>query len=403
MSVGGSLASVDGRSWSHHQDCTDGEKRPHERTADAGAWPERMPEVRYYADGSLTLPGTGDVPPSCGEWLPMEFCGSCADVEIAQTTCQTRSCPDCWYTWACNRTVGAVDRLSAAREAEPDGIRRRAVHVVASPEPGTVRTLTDVAAGWTDAYRMLEAAGVRGGVVVFHGYRVKDFAKAEFRALKDAEKVSGGVWKWIREDPRDWRTLTYWSPHWHCLGLAEDVAETDPDAADGWVVHRVTNAMAPHRLTDRSGYEDVAKRFTYLLSHVSYDPNKNSHSIRWFGDLANNAFSPDAALSDAKRRVVRRMSEEVAGGLVEEQSGDGPADERECRCEGCNGTYRPIWDAGGALASPSWCNSIGADREHRLKVAFKWAIREIKGPPGFATAKTEDEAAELYDLLLSEH
>ncbi|GAA2535933.1 MULTISPECIES: hypothetical protein [Bacteria] len=405
------LTLVDNRTWSHHSDDDTGRTRASERVEDdAGAWPEEMPDVRVYADSSLTLPGMGDKPAGCGEWLPMEFCDSCADVKLGSTSCQTRQCPDCWYSWDLNRTTGIVERMGAAREAAEKPIEKRAVHCIASAPVGSVKTLVDIKQGWRDAYDLASEKGIRGGVVVFHGYRVRDEAKETFRELKEADLVEGGIWQWVREHDRSWRSLTYWSPHWHILGLAEDVGENDPENDDGWVFKRLST-LTRWKMTDEDGYEAMAKVSTYLLSHLTFNPDGGSHAIRWFGDLANNQFSPESALSNGRWAAIQRITREVVGGPTDpddmEVDEDGhlvePDDERTCDCEECNGSLSPIWDAGAALCDPGWCERIGRDAERRLDVAFRWAIGEIHGPPGMKFADTEDGAEELYEWLLAEH
>ncbi|ELZ03511.1 hypothetical protein C482_03719 [Natrialba chahannaoensis JCM 10990] len=400
----------DVRQYSYKTESEKGATKAADRVeGEAGAWPEEMPDVRVYADSSLTLPGMAEKPPGCGEWMPMEFCDSCADVKMGSTSCQTRGCPDCWYPWALNRTTGIVERLAAARDAADSGIEKRAVHCVASAPPGSITSLVDIKQGWRDAYDLAAEKGVRGGCVVFHGYRVKDEPKQTFRELKEADLVEGGIWQWIREHERDWRSLTYWSPHWHILGLATDVGPNDPDADDGWVFKRLST-LTPFKLTDKDSYEAMARVSTYLLSHLTFNPEGGSHAIRWFGELANNQFSPDE-LSNGRWQAIQRITREVVGGptdpddLVVDEDGHlvEPDDERSCDCEDCNGDLSPIWDAGGALCDPGWCDRIGREAEKRLDVAFRWAIGEIRGPPGMSHASSEDEAAELYDWLLDNH
>lgn len=395
----------DVRQWSHHAEETE---TTTERPAEAGAWPEEMDDVQFYAESALTLPGMGEAPPGCGEWLPMEFCDA-GHVGMGSTSCQTRQCPDCWYPWAINRTTGIVERLAAARDAASSGLEKRVVHTVASPPPGEVKTLVDIKQGWHDAYDLAREQGVRGGVVVFHGFRVTDEAKNAFAELKDAEMVEGGIWRWVREHDRDWRSLTYWSPHWHVLGLSEDVAENKPEDQDGWVFKRVANKFSRWRLTDDSPYEEMCKVATYLLSHVSFDAEGSDHCIRWFGELANNQFNPEEALSPGRWSVIQRKTREAVGGPGEEDREAATdelgheTDERQCSCDGCTEPVSPIWDAGGALCDPGWCDRIGRDAERRLNVAFQWALGKIRGPPGMARAGSREEADELFDWLLEEH
>jgi len=58
-------------------------------------------------------------------------------------------------------------------------------------------------------------------------FEVRPFDRS---AIEDIERGIGGG---------DWRDLSYWSPHWHILGLAEDFEADDPDEQDGWVARRI--------------------------------------------------------------------------------------------------------------------------------------------------------------------
>jgi len=369
-----------------------------EREPDAGAWPEEM-ETRFYAESSVTLPGMSEPGTNCGVWGPQEFCDECGEVGFGPSRCEQRGCPDCWWKWSRNRAESAVVRLAAGRYAEEEGIDKRAVHTVASPPPGEIRTLTDVQQGFRDAYDLAKERGVRGGVALFHGFRVTEEAKEEYRE----EDPEGGIWKWIRGRAESWRSFTYWSPHYHIVGLARDVEADEGDRGDVWRFQRIDrqggrSALLPFRLTDRECYDEMAGLFRYLLSHLTFEGDTSKDSVRWFGSLSTAKFSPEEELSEGSLSTIERYAAEVVdGGEVDGEDGH----EEECECPECGASsMSPIWEAGSALMDTAWCDRIGREKQKRLTAAFEWAIGERRPPPGLIRPRSEEEAREAFEAVL---
>jgi len=382
--------------WTHLQeDGDDAGGVEDDLAADPGRWQEQM-EYSVFADSSMTLPGQGTKGPNCGVWKPAEFCDECAEVAYAPNHCGRRSCPNCDAVWTKERAVGITKRLSAARHVETPGLDRRTVHAVMSPPEGEIRTLQQVSDGYREAYRLAEEKGVRGGVAIFHGFRVTEETKREF----EAADPNMGIWRWLKDvRPESWRSLTYWSPHYHILGLCREFEADDPDAQDGWVARRV-RSLNPHEgLRDREAYNDLVGATRYLMSHATFESDTSKDCVRWFGSLATTNFQPEEALSEGSYDVIDRVVREVVG-ADEDADGSGVEDEEdECECCGSR-SWSPIWDAGGALADPGWCDRIGRDAERRLVAAFEWAIGERQPPPGLRKATTEEDAREALEAVL---
>lgn len=354
-----------------------------------GAWPEEM-EVQYYADTSLTIPGQSEPPGECGTWGPREFCKSCGDVVVGPQRCQRRLCSDCWLTWRGNRAASMTERLAGARRAA-DGAEKRLTHSVVSPPPGSIKTLTQFERGKQRAYEMAKKKGIRGGVLIPHGWRVRDEAKELYRESIEAGLVeeSIGLWQWVRGQERDWRSLTYWSPHFHVLGVGAEVGESDPEADGGWVFSRL-GSFGRFRLSDPDTYEGMFRASSYLLSHVAFESENGRQSVRWFGSIANNQFSLESDLADWEESVIQRNVEKVSGYGGEEGEG-----ERECEVEGCRGNLAPVWSAGAYLADPTWCEEIG-NQESVLVAAFEWCIGEVVPPPGLRYPKSRRDFEEAW-------
>ena len=380
--------------WTHlHQD-DDRDDGPAEPVEDEpGRWQEEM-EYSVFANSSMTLPGEGEEGPNCGVWKPAEFCDNCAEVSMAPNHCGRRSCPNCDGVWTEERAVGITKRTSAARHVEKAGIDRRVVHAVMSPPEGEIRTLQQVYDGYREAYRLAEQKGVRGGVAIFHGFRVKSEVQEQYRAA-DPDM---GVWRWLLDvRPESWRSLTYWSPHWHIVGLCREFEADEQDEQDGWVARRI-RSFAPHTgLRDREAYDDLVGGVRYLMSHATFESGTSRDCVRWFGELATTKFQPEEELSEGSYDVIDRVVREVVGS--DDGDGEGPEESEECECCGSR-SWSPIWDAGAALADPGWCDRIGRDAERRLVAAFEWAIGERLPPPGLRHATCEADAEEALAELL---
>ena len=354
-------------------------------------------EYESYADTSMTIPGQGEPGDQCGIWGPMQFCDDCGEPTFGQERCDKRTCPNCSGRWEQERTIGAVQRLAKGRYAEADGIDRRTMHAVVSPPTGEIMTLNDWYDGYREAYRLAEEAGIRGGVVVGHGYRVEDEIKKEYRE-KD---IDGGIWNWIVDElPGSWRDYTYWSPHYHIIGLCRELDENKPSEQGGWNVVRLDSLKPFRSTTDKDGANDMIRRFRYILNHGTFESGTTKDCVRWFGSLSTAKFSPEEELSDGASSSIDRLVEELVGNPDESGDGDLEADEEDC-CEECGGTsFSSIFDAGYALMDKSWTDRIGRQQQRRLEAAFEWAIGEREPPPELFEPRSEEEAREAFEALL---
>ncbi len=347
------------------------------------------------ADSAMTIPGKGESGDRCGEYVPIEFCEVCGEPHFGEHRCGRRTCPDCWIDWRNKRAVNITKRLGAARYAAESGLEKRAIHAVLSPPDGEIETLEDVKQGYRDAYRLAEEKGVRGGVAIFHGWRVVDSAKERWRRETNGGDNGPKLWAWVREQPRMWRSLVEWSPHYHVLGLSEDFEADDPDAQDGWVARRL-RTLDSFYLNQSGGYEDMARTAAYLLSHAGFETDSTADCVRWFGELATAKFSPESV--DVYSRI-EEMAEAAIGYDDETGDGDEESESKECRNCGAEGQMCSIFDAGVALSDRRWCEDIGKEQQRRLSAAFKWAIGDVPPPPGYKHPTTEDGAGDALDAL----
>lgn len=378
-----------------------------EEQRDPGEWTEDL-ETSIYGEREWLLPGMGDPAPDCGTWYPESFCDSeDAHTFPNQHLCGRRDCPRCWNSqWARPRTVSVVQRLAAARHVEEPGLDRRTVHMVVSPPEGSVRSIEGFYSAKSEAVDIAKEHGIRGAVEVPHGYRVDDEHKKMFRALVDAgqwdPKEDGGIWRWVRENSRHWRDQTYWSPHFHVVGLARDVEAGDRE--DGWVVKNIkrgdSHGLAPfENLHDEEGYEDMVRVVRYLLSHATYAEDQNRQAVTWFGSLHGSCFNPEEELSSGAWATIQRYVEEIVGGEADRDDGEGDdEDDEECPVEGCDGKLHPIWEAGEFLNQRR--DELTREAEHRLAKVYEWRCGDLDPPPGMRYPKTREQYQEVVDELL---
>ena len=371
------------------------------RAPEAGRWPEEMDDIRFFADSALTIPGKSESPTDCGEWGYREFCDTCGEAYAAPHRCQQRQCPECYLTWRGNDAAAVTERLAAARR-DAEGADARLTHSVVSPPAGSITSLVDYWGGFQEAYALAQEKGIDGGVAFAHGWRVKDEVKEVYRELTSADVITeGGIWKFVREHTKDWRVLTYWSPHYHILGLGAEIGENKPGEQDGWVFKRISHkgdsSFPEFNLYDETTYEPMFGAAMYLLSHVGFQADEQKQVVRWFGSVSYNQFSIED-LEDWEESVIQRNVEGIGGYGLDDD--DGSSSERTCEVEECDGGLVRIWDAGRYLSDPDWCQSIGRDQERRLATAFELAIGDVKPPPGMKYPENKEHLEEVLDMLM---
>lgn len=358
--------------------------------ADVDAW---LPSGTGEPFGEWELPGMGDAAPTCGEWAPNGFCHDEGHVNYGVHLCGRRECPDCWSSqWAGPRTASVVARLAAARYAVPEGVQRRAVHTVASPPAGTVETIEGYYQARRRASEIARDHGVRGGVVVAHGYRVLEETKEEFQGC--GSDLS--LWRWIRENERGWKDQVEWSPHFHIVGLARDVKPSSPDSDDGWIFKNIRSLGSFEGIRDRDAYVEMVKAVRYLLSHATFPAEEDRHAVTWYGDLHPTNFQPTEELSDGAWARIVRAAEEVVGAGVEEEEESGAG---ECDVDDCEGRVASIWRARDYLQR--YPDAWDLETRQRVVAAYEWVTGRTVPPPGLKHPQSEGEAEEVLAQLVS--
>lgn len=223
-----------------------------------------------------------------------------------------------WWGWRTQHVATITERLAAARYAAPDGHRKRLVHASISPPPGETERLADVYTATETAAELAMQQNIRGGALVFHGYRVSEDGKNAYEtavangewgpkytdrnvsddilnSLPQDRDIDGGIWWWLRKESSDWRSMVEWSPHFHCLGLVDDMYENKPDELDGWVCKRM-RSLSPFTLYENDGYKDMVCTAKHLYTHATFAPgDADNTTTSWF---ANTDYPETEYLTD---------------------------------------------------------------------------------------------------------
>lgn len=356
--------------------------------------------------GDWRLPGMGESGPRCGEVSAVGFCDAAGHIKFAAHGCGRRECPDCWsHEWAGPRTVSVASRLAAARYVASTAAEKRALHVVVSP-PELPNTIEGFYQGRRRANEIAKEHGIRGGVVIAHGYRALDSTKQEYEQVKP--EVS--LWRWIRENDTGWREQVFWSPHYHIVGLA-DPDSRDPETgqpghiipgterSDDWVFKNIRSLERYEGLNDRDGLKDMVGVVRYLLSHTSFPRGEDRQSVTWFGALHGTNFSPEEELSKGSWDKIQRVAEELVGASRESDTEDGVSDGEVCEVDGCEGRVHDIWEANMFLET---VGGFSPEVEIRIRSAYRWLVGDLEPPPGMKNPRTIEQAEEALEHIINQ-
>ena len=348
----------------------------------------------WLADSAFTIPGMSARPDSCGNWYPYHVCDECGQPIFSESYCGLRKCPECWYQWVRDSAEKIVFKIQAYRWAQPDGLARRVIHAMFSPEQERNWTISRIQRMRKDSYGKAGEAGIAGGCALTHPWRTTDDLDEEFSAAT-AAGLDASKWKYLRETyGKGWRRATEVAPHMHHIALAPEF-EPEPD---GWVAKRVRTLEPMKSLTNPESYEDVAGLALYLLSHTGIADGEQA--LRWFGDLYPGGFNAEEELSSGALDTIERMAAEA---VEPDDDGDDDDTDRlpeqlECEAgtEGCAGQPMPIWDVPSARRMNWWDNRLDRETEKRMSVACEWMMGDLDPPP----ARSEQEARDLLEKLV---
>lgn len=359
---------------------------------DHGKLREGTPKT-YYED-VVRLPGYGEAPNRCRPMKPVGFCED-GHTLLGRSSCGTRYCPDHWRDWIEDAVVNLVARLGAYREAQ-DGWGKRMCHVVASPPQDRRYSVQQMWDARSEAYEVLEAAGVRGGASITHPYRTTPEADRLYQQSEESEE-GVGKWRFFRDlagdlPGDDWDELSEYaeaSPHYHTLAAVEDV---DGSAApDGWVVENI-RSFDRFEFDDPESYEDMVGTAYYVLSHGAVQEGRRTTT--YFGEV--HSFDPEEELTTGKWMRIQREAEKAVKGVAEEQEEEDEAMAHgpdECPRDGCEACVMDVYYLPEYLDDDDFVSRVlskrdGRKRLMRLRGLFAWwDTRTDRPPPGALTSE----------------
>lgn len=283
---------------------------------------EREKEVtpKIFKLMNFCLVGKGEMGKNCGGFHSGYVCenGQCGKVHYTRRHCVRKECPDCYRIWR-NREVNAMEARIYSEDARRANRGRRLSQVVVSMKNSeNVKTKKDFNKMIQDAYRYVEAHGLKGGNVIIHGYR----ATSEAKYL--AHQADKHTWEWIREQPHHERYMRY-SPHFHFEGyydymelpmsltmnheinlfmqfvgdedekllfkyLKNEGTKKDRELERRWVYKTVTSPGTNHIQTFNNDPVGLRRLSFYLLSHTVGSKDGRFNSVRWFGNCSDHMF-----------------------------------------------------------------------------------------------------------------
>lgn len=357
---------------------------------------------RAYYEDAIRLPGYGRQPERCMARKPVGFCDTHGHVAIASASpCSTRGCPEHSHMWRKDAAEGIVARLAAYRQAQPDGPRRRLLHVVTSPDQSRRWSADAFWDARSASYDAVRAVGGRGGVTVPHAYRTSDAGDWLFKqAVESGDwEREMGKWSLLRDAADDWNEMREFveeAPHFHHLVAAEDF---DADSVPSNQVVKNIRSLDRFELRDMTAYRDMAATAMYLLSHGAFEPagldGGGRNTVTYFGDVHPNGFDPAEELTAAEWDRVQRMAERA---VRTDPSDDADAeglddpDRRECTVDGCDGEIVDIGELREWLQDPTWLASIGDKQATILEGAIGWIEEQGDRPP----PSTDPESIRRY-------
>lgn len=223
-----------------------------------------------WEHGDLTwrVVGLGPGRDTCGHIPPsgVGACGDCGELRVRHTWCASPDCAVCYrYRIEIGRTVRRISerheaywKCTTMRNGRP---AYRSSHIVVSPPQAWALERMKTTGGLKymreKLYSFMRNIGFAGGTVVFHPWRVCEWAKQVFAGVD----FDGGIWDFLRD--RGWlgreSDAIYFAPHWHVLGWGYllDSAESSTESG-GWIYSRVSGPLDP---------DDLGAVAAYLMTH----------------------------------------------------------------------------------------------------------------------------------------
>lgn len=338
-----------------------------------------------YYEEVVKLPGYDAPPDRCQGLTPVGFCEHGHTV-LGRSSCGVRYCPDHWRDWLEDAVISMVARMAAYRHSV-DGAEKRVSHVVASPPQDRRYSVRELWETRSEAYDVLEDAGVRGGPVITHPYRTNERGDQLFETAKERGGLDEDVGRWafLRDVAEDWEELTEYTeaaPHYHVpLAPAEDV---QPENSD-WVVKRIRTMPPFVNIRDTEAYRDMVAPAYYVLTHGAVQQGKQTTT--WFGEVHPSSFNPEEELTAAAWSRIQIEAEKAVKETPEENAEGGVSvGPEECHQEDCEAAVIDVMYLPEYLDDEEWVAEVergrhGRERIARLRGMYAWWESRTDRPP----------------------
>lgn len=330
----------------------------------------------------VLLPGKGKKPRNCRSWTPTFFCPNCGKPHFTKGNCKKATCPDCEVDWRFDRCQSIMERILSQKIQR----KRRCRHFVVSPEVGDYpESLEGLKELRKDAYEFAKGKGVKGGVVIFHPFRILPEAKDRLWNEIESDDDEFKLWKKLLE--KEWSEIlssVYYAPHFHILGVGEKGDNTFEEAEE-------SDRFVWKGIGELSEASDLGKATMYLLSHAGVFEKSHYSSIVWFGSLSSSKWSLDRAVMRLKNgSTVKDFTIDLVEDFVSKthEELNGPLE-----CDNCGSGLVHISSA------PDYWDKKDLEFEAELKVAYGWWRGSIPPPEGL---ESESDCWEFLRELVFE-
>lgn len=274
---------------------------------------------------TFSIAGSGEnTDPECGAWTQTVACGKNPKHYSKRITknCGHIECPVCW-----TGPVGRASRNASARirgyieDATRKGLRDKnqltVNHYVLSPNKGEITPDMSYNKIKQRARDTAARAGIWGGFMAFHPFRIKKSIAWRLGRLCDEnlkdrpEEREKKFWELVREDALglgSWMAYAFWSPHYHVVGfgrLPDQKTEEEKEAVKklyrGWVVVWIRHVDSFRQFDGTKLQDPIAELVFYILSHAGYQVGRKMPV--WLGVCSQNNMHAEET-KQAEYRVV---------------------------------------------------------------------------------------------------
>ena len=163
-------------------------------------------------------------------------------------------------------------------------------HIILSAAPGDITPDMPTPVIHAIGKMWARFVGIKGGMMVFHPWRILPSVKTRLQARIQREKrdteeeYEKKHWQAIRENAlglESWQAYVYWSPHFHIVGFGYICDSPNFYRLTGWTVKQIRNISQKKSWNGQKMKDDVAAVIYYVMSHCNVEWGRKS--VIWLG------------------------------------------------------------------------------------------------------------------------